>query len=83
MRSMQPNIHDRKEVSEEMQHHESIKMPLLLKADEVAQQLGLGRSKVYEMIASGDLPVVRIGTAVRVPRAGLDDWIEINTTAAA
>ena len=40
--------------------------PLLLKADEVAKMLGLGRTKVYEMMASGKLPVVRIGTAVRV-----------------
>jgi len=52
---------------------------LLLKAPEVAQLLGLGRSKVYEMIASGELPVVRIGSAVRVPREGLVEWIQQNT----
>jgi integrase len=37
--------------------------------------LGLGRTKIYEMMASGELPVVRIGTAVRLPRQRLLDWI--------
>lgn len=57
--------------------------PLLLKAEEVALLLGLGRSKVYEMMASGELPVVRIGAAVRVPRAQLEDWINHHTSKAA
>jgi excisionase family DNA binding protein len=50
--------------------------PLLLRADEVAKMLGLGRTKVYEMTASGELPTVRIGTAVRVSRKALSKWIE-------
>ena len=54
--------------------------PLLLRATEVAELLGLGRSKVYEMIAAGDLPVTRIGTAVRVPKDALMDWVRENTT---
>ncbi|HEX2455411.1 MAG TPA: helix-turn-helix domain-containing protein [Vicinamibacterales bacterium] len=57
--------------------------PLLLKAEEVAKMLGLGRTKVYEMMGAGELPVVRIGTAVRVPRQRLLDWIEENTEKAA
>ena len=57
--------------------------PLLLKAEEIAKMLGLGRTKVYEMMASGELPVVRIGTAVRVPRQRLLDWIDENTHKAA
>jgi excisionase family DNA binding protein len=57
--------------------------PQLLKAFEVAKILGLGRTKVYEMMASGELPVVRIGTAVRVPRQALLDWINERTQEAA
>ena len=52
---------------------------LLLRVEEVAQLLGLSRSKVYEMTASGELPVVRMGTAVRVPKKALEGWIEQNT----
>jgi len=48
---------------------------LLLRAREVAHLLGLGRSKVYEMMQTGELPTIRIGTAVRVPRSGLESWL--------
>ncbi len=49
---------------------------ILLKAEQVAQALNVGRSKTYEMMASGELPVVRIGRSVRVPADGLRRWIE-------
>jgi excisionase family DNA binding protein len=52
---------------------------LLLKPLEVAELLGLSRSKVFEMLAAEDLPVVRIGRAVRVPRGDLEEWIRERT----
>jgi len=53
--------------------------PLLLKAGEVAKLLGLGRSKVFAMLAVGELPVIRIGRSVRVPRGALEGWIAERT----
>ena len=52
----------------------------LLKPAEVAQILGIGRSKVYELLASGDLPVVRIGRCIRVPKVSLEQWIKARIT---
>jgi excisionase family DNA binding protein len=52
---------------------------LLLKADEVARRLSLGRATVYLMIASGELPTFRKGRAVRVPADALEDWIKRRT----
>lgn len=49
--------------------------PLLLRAREVAHLLGIGRSKVYEMMGTGELPTVRIGTAVRIPTKALEEWV--------
>ena len=49
---------------------------LLLKADEVARRLSLGRATVYLMMASGELPTLRRGRAVRVPARALEQWIE-------
>jgi excisionase family DNA binding protein len=49
---------------------------LLLRIPEAARRLGLGRSTVYEMIQAGDLPVVRIGKAVRIPASRLEAWVE-------
>ena len=41
--------------------------PLLLKVEAAAKLLSLGRTKTYALIASGELPVIRVGRAVRVP----------------
>ena len=50
--------------------------PLLLRAEEAAKLLSLGRTTVFAMLATGELPAVRVGRAVRVRRADLDKWIE-------
>jgi excisionase family DNA binding protein len=52
----------------------------LLRPDDVQQILRIGRSKVYEMIARGELPVIRIGRVVRLPRKELERWIEDRTS---
>jgi len=56
---------------------------LLLRTGEVGKLLGLGRSKVFAMPAAGQLPAIRIGRSVRVPRLALDRWIEERTRQAA
>jgi excisionase family DNA binding protein len=50
--------------------------PLLLSIPDVAASLGLGRSKVYELIAKEGLPVIRFGRSVRVSAASLQKWVE-------
>jgi excisionase family DNA binding protein len=52
---------------------------ILLRAEQVALALGLGRSKVYELMQRGELPVVRIGRSVRVPAAALGEWVRRQT----
>ena len=49
---------------------------LLLTVPQVAASLGLGRTKVYELIATEGLPVVKFGTATRVSLASLQKWVE-------
>ncbi len=51
----------------------------LLRVADAAKLLSLSRTKVYEMVEAGELPVVRIGTAVRIPHRRLLDWIEART----
>ena len=49
---------------------------LLLTIPAAASRLSLGRSKTYELIEEGLLPVVRIGRAVRVPASGVQQFVE-------
>jgi excisionase family DNA binding protein len=48
-----------------------------LKVREVALILNIGRTRAYELVASGQIPSVRIGgnRSVRVPRRLLEAWI--------
>ena len=49
---------------------------LLLTPMECAEKLSLGRSRTYEMLASGELPSVRLGQrSIRIPVAALETWI--------
>jgi len=52
---------------------------LLLRPPEVAEVLGIGRSKVYELLAQGALPLVRVGRSIRVSAVELRRWVEDET----
>ena len=47
---------------------------LLLKVPEATVMLGVGRSTLYERMATGDLPVVRIGRSVRIPARAIREY---------
>ncbi|HXG90546.1 MAG TPA: helix-turn-helix domain-containing protein [Vicinamibacterales bacterium] len=48
---------------------------LLLKPSEVAETLGICRTKAYGLISSGAIPSMRVGCSVRVPAESLKAWI--------
>ena len=49
---------------------------LLLTATEAAEAIGVGRTRIYELLASGQIPSVKIGRSVRVPTEALRRWIK-------
>ncbi len=49
---------------------------LFIKPKEAAEVLCLGRSKIYELIADGTIPSVRIGKSIRVPVKELLEWVK-------
>lgn len=46
-----------------------------LRPAEAAEAIGVGRSKVCELLASGELPSIRVGSSIRVPVDGLREWV--------
>ena len=54
--------------------------PLLLDSRAVAELLGIGRTKTFQLMSTGEIPVVRIGRCARVPRSALESWIADRTT---
>lgn len=45
---------------------------ILLSVSDVARLLSIGKTKTYELIANGTIPIIRIGRSVRVPVKELD-----------
>lgn len=48
----------------------------LMTVEEVAGLLKLSRARCYQLAATGELPVVRIGKSVRVRRDRLEAWLD-------
>lgn len=48
---------------------------LLLRANEAAEQLGISRSLLYQLIGRGEIRPIKIGRAVRVSARELEDWV--------
>jgi excisionase family DNA binding protein len=48
---------------------------LLLTPEEAAERLSVGRSRIFELIATGRLRSVRIGASRRVPASALIDFV--------
>ncbi len=55
---------------------EESQMRILLRIPEAAAALSLGRSTIYKMMESGEIPTVRVGRAVRIPLTALVAWAE-------
>jgi len=48
---------------------------LLYKPEVAAAALGIGRSKLFELIAAGEIETVQIGRSRRVPAEALEQYV--------
>lgn len=46
--------------------------------DELWRWLGLGRTKIYELLQSGEIPSYKIGRIRRIRRVDIETWLERN-----
>ena len=54
---------------------EPASVPSLLRINDACRVIGLGRSKLYQLIATGEIEAVKIGTRTLVPMASLERFI--------
>ena len=50
--------------------------PILITVPEAARRLAIGRTLTYELIATNELPAVRIERSIRVPAEAIDAFVE-------
>jgi excisionase family DNA binding protein len=49
---------------------------ICVKVNDAARMIGVGRTKLYELIAAGEVDVVKLGKSTRVTTASLRELIQ-------
>ena len=57
-----------------MSGHQPVE-PICVRINEAARMIGVGRTKLYELISCGELETVKIGKATRVTTASLHELV--------
>lgn len=52
--------------------------PDLMSITDLRGALGVGRTKAYELISSGEIRSIRVGNAIRIPKTSLLDYVKGN-----
>ena len=47
----------------------------MFSVQQAAEQLGIGKTKIYELLDRGEIRSLRIGTARRIPRAAVAEFV--------
>jgi excisionase family DNA binding protein len=47
----------------------------LLRPGDVSADLGVTTGRVYQLIAAGEIPHVRVGNSIRIPREAWQRWL--------
>lgn len=50
--------------------------PRYLSAEEVAELFRVSTKHIHRMCRSGELPHIRVGKLIRLPEAGVREWLE-------
>ena len=58
------------------QTNEKVEKRLVYDVPEAGEMLGLNRNAAYTAAKRGDIPVIRIGKLLRVPKAAFDQMLE-------
>ncbi|UVI39870.1 helix-turn-helix domain-containing protein [Qipengyuania spongiae] len=58
-----------------MSGHQPIE-PICVRINDAARMIGIGRTKLYELIATGEIETVKIGNATRVTMASLHGLVD-------
>lgn len=69
--------HLKNEVDVAIQHKDGF-MPLTVRVPTAVRMTGISRSKLYELIASGDVDMVKIGSVTLITFSSLEELIQKN-----
>ena len=50
--------------------------PICVRVNDAARMIGIGRTKLYELIAAGEVEAVKLGKSTRITTSSLHDLIK-------
>ena len=62
-----------------MSSHQPIE-PICVRINDAARMIGIGRTKLYKLIATGEVETLKIGKATRVTTASLHELVKRHCT---
>ncbi len=51
--------------------------PISVRVRDACRMTGIGRSKLYELIAAGEIEIIKVGTITLIPTTALERFIEL------
>ena len=51
--------------------------PIAVRIREACRLTGIGRSKLYELIAAGEIDIIKVGTITLIPTESLESFFEL------
>ena len=61
-------------------HHSTIEKRLCITVPEAAEMLGISRNFAYELVKQGQIPVIRFGKRLLIPRVALEKKLDEGVT---
>ena len=55
--------------------------PITVRIREACRLTGIGRSKLYELIAGGDIDIIKVGNITLIPMASLERFLDLRRVA--
>jgi excisionase family DNA binding protein len=56
---------------------DAVLKPLAVRVREACRLTGIGRSKLYELIAAGEIEIIKVGTITLIPTGSLQSFVEL------
>jgi excisionase family DNA binding protein len=50
-------------------------VPITVRVPDACRLTGIGRSKLYELIAAGEIEIIKVGTITLIPVTSLTDFL--------
>lgn len=62
-------------IDDSMGRAEHASMPITVRVREASRLTGIGRTKLYELIAAGEIDIIKVGTITLIPVASLTKFL--------